>query len=56
MSGEPGAQGTQMDAIGHFAVLPQNWDGKAEFPSDRREILRRLYAEGRQADAGFAAC
>ena len=22
VSGEPGAQGTQMDAIGHFAVLP----------------------------------
>jgi kynurenine formamidase len=32
-SGEPGAQGTQMDALGHFAVLPQAWDGKAEFPS-----------------------
>ena len=28
VSGEPGAQGTQMDAIGHFAVLPQAWDGK----------------------------
>src|SRR6202048_1085049 len=34
VSGEPGAQGTQMDAIGHFAVLPQAWDGKSEFPSD----------------------
>ena len=32
VSGEPGAQGTQMDAIGHFAVLPEPWDGKSEFP------------------------
>src|SRR2546428_4397173 len=35
VSGEPGAQGTQMDAIGHFAVLPEAWDGKGEFPADR---------------------
>jgi kynurenine formamidase len=34
-SGEPGAQGTQMDAIGHFAYLPEPWDGKADFPSDK---------------------
>jgi kynurenine formamidase len=33
-SGEPGAQGTQMDALGHFAVLPQPWDGKTEFPAN----------------------
>jgi kynurenine formamidase len=33
VSGDPGQQGTQMDALGHFAVLPQAWDGKAEFPS-----------------------
>jgi hypothetical protein len=32
-SGDPGQQGTQMDALGHFAVLPQAWDGKAEFPA-----------------------
>jgi len=32
VSGEPGAQGTQMDAIGHFAVLPEPWDGKGDFP------------------------
>src|SRR5258708_1960313 len=35
VSGEPGAQGTQMDAIGHFAVLPEPWDGKGEFPGDK---------------------
>jgi kynurenine formamidase len=29
-SGDPGQQGTQMDALGHFAVLPQAWDGKGE--------------------------
>ena len=34
VSGEPGAQGTQMDALGHFAVLPQPWDGKGEFPAN----------------------
>jgi kynurenine formamidase len=33
VSGEPGAQGTQMDTLGHFAVLPQPWDGKSEFPA-----------------------
>ena len=33
VSGEPGAQGTQMDALGHFAVLPRLWDGKSDFPS-----------------------
>src|SRR5262245_36997286 len=26
VSGDPGQQGTQMDALGHFAVLPQAWD------------------------------
>src|SRR6188474_3152419 len=34
-SGEPGAQGTQMDAIGHFAVLPEKWDVKSDFPADK---------------------
>jgi kynurenine formamidase len=33
VSGDPGQQGTQMDALGHFAVLPQPWDGKGEFPA-----------------------
>jgi kynurenine formamidase len=33
VSGDPGQQGTQMDALGHFAVLPEAWDGKSEFPS-----------------------
>jgi kynurenine formamidase len=33
ISGEAGAQGTQMDALGHFAVLPEPWDGKSEFPA-----------------------
>src|ERR1700754_4282319 len=32
-SGDPNQQGTQMDALGHCAVLPEAWDGKAEFPS-----------------------
>jgi kynurenine formamidase len=33
--GEPAAQGTQMDAIGHFAYLPEAWDGKGEYPADK---------------------
>jgi len=33
VSGDPGQQGTQMDALGHFAELPKAWDGKGEFPS-----------------------
>jgi hypothetical protein len=32
-SGEPGAQGTQLDALGHFAILPQPWDGQGDFPA-----------------------
>ncbi len=35
VSGEPGAQGTQMDALGHFAYFDQAWDGKAQFPADK---------------------
>lgn len=34
-SGEPGAQGTQMDALGHFAYLDEPWDGKGDFPDDK---------------------
>lgn len=33
VSDDPGQQGTQMDALGHFAVLPQAWDGKSELPA-----------------------
>ena len=33
VSGDPNQQGTQMDALGHFAVLPEAWDGKSKFPS-----------------------
>jgi Putative cyclase len=46
VSREPGAQGTQMDAIGHFAVLPQAWDGKSEFPADSAQY----YGGYKQAD------
>jgi kynurenine formamidase len=30
--GEPGAQGTQIDALGHFAYYDEAWDGKGEPP------------------------
>ena len=33
-SGEPGAQGTQMDALGHFAFLGEMWKGKGAIPVD----------------------
>jgi len=33
-SGEPGAQGTQMDAIGHFGVLSEMWKMKGPVPVD----------------------
>jgi kynurenine formamidase len=31
---EPGQQGTQIDALGHFAALKQPWDGKPPAPVD----------------------
>lgn len=34
VSGEPAGQGTQMDALGHFAYLPKPWDGKPPFPAE----------------------
>jgi kynurenine formamidase len=34
VSGEEGAQGTQMDALGHFAQLPEAWTGEGGFPAD----------------------
>src|SRR5580765_1121828 len=46
VSGEPGAQGTQMDAIGHFAVLPEKWDGKTPFPADKA----KYYGGYKQSD------
>jgi kynurenine formamidase len=30
---EPAQQGTQFDALGHFAALKQPWDGKSELPA-----------------------
>lgn len=30
---QPAAQGTQMDALGHFGAFKQPWDGKSEFPA-----------------------
>lgn len=30
----PGQQGTQMDAFGHFGALPQPWDGKSGMPTN----------------------
>jgi kynurenine formamidase len=34
VAGQPGGQGTQMDALGHFAVMPKVWDGTGQFSSE----------------------
>ncbi|HEX6157358.1 MAG TPA: hypothetical protein VFZ54_15130, partial [Burkholderiales bacterium] len=31
---EPGQQGTQMDALGHFGYLREPWDGKSAVPAE----------------------
>jgi kynurenine formamidase len=46
VTGDPNQQGTQMDALGHFAVLPEAWDGKGEFPANGA----RYYGGYAQAD------
>jgi kynurenine formamidase len=46
VAGDVGQQGTQFDALGHFAVLPQAWDGKSEGP----EKDAMYYGGHRQAD------
>lgn len=35
MSGEPGGQGTHIDALGHFGWVPEIWDGTGEYPVDQ---------------------
>ena len=54
VSGDPGQQGTQMDALGHFAVLPEKWDGKGEFPPAGAKYYGGYHAERGQAHAGLA--
>ncbi len=54
VSGDPGQQGTQMDALGHFAVLPTSLGRQERVSVRRREILRRLHAAAGQAAAGLA--
>ena len=34
LTGDPGQQGTQIDALGHFGALSQPWDGKSDSPAD----------------------
>jgi len=34
LGGEPGAQGTQMDALGHFAYFDEPWSGEGDIPAD----------------------
>ena len=46
VAGDPGQQGTQMDALGHFGALPGPWDGKSASPE--RGLV--YYGGLRQAD------
>jgi kynurenine formamidase len=46
VSGEPGAQGTQMDALGHFAYLENIWTPDKAIPVD----TAKYYGGYRQAD------
>jgi kynurenine formamidase len=34
LCGDPSAQGTQIDALGHFGVIPDAWDPATPFPTD----------------------
>src|SRR4051812_50021862 len=43
---EPGQQGTQFDALGHFAALKQPWDGKTPFPASEAVYYGGLRAHG----------
>jgi len=46
LGGEPGAQGTQMDAIGHFAYYDEVWSGEGDAPVDKA----KYYGGYSQAD------
>jgi kynurenine formamidase len=34
LMGEPGGQGTHIDALGHFGWVPEIWDGTGDFPAE----------------------
>ena len=51
VTGEPGAQGTQMDALGHFAYLDEPWIPGTEIPADNA----KYYSGYTQADVKPAA-
>lgn len=44
--GDPGNQGTQFDALGHFGYLAEPWTGQGDFPADTVQY----YGGHRQAD------
>lgn len=46
LMGDQGAQGTHMDALGHFGVAPVVWDGTSDFPL--QDVI--YYGGLRQAD------
>ncbi len=54
VSGEAGAQGTQMDALGHFAVLPEALGRQERISVRPRHLLWRLYATAGEAFRGRA--
>jgi kynurenine formamidase len=46
VTGVSGAQGTQMDAFGHWGYLDETWDGTGQFPSGKV----KYYGNYKQAD------
>ncbi len=45
-SGQPGGQGTQFDALGHFAYFDEPWDGQGDIPAE----TANYYGGFKQAD------
>ena len=48
LSGEPGAQGTHMDALGHFGAVDASWNGADEFPVNTVKYYGGHTQAGRQ--------
>ena len=51
---DPGQQGTQFDALGHFGALRQPWDGKSPFPADQLVYFGGFTQQEVKPNAGAA--
>lgn len=52
LTGSPTQQGTHLDALGHFGVLPAAWDGSNPFPADRVKYFGGLGQSEVKPDPG----